>query len=593
MSIAKKISRSLKKTSTPEKSPIVPTSSARTLQTISDLEKSGNHISLKIRNSPHEVKVTNNEDAIDFLERLAHIDMSGAMYTSRLLGDRSAFAKYVKHETQELSNLTNGKTIPQVVQNTKLRQRIYEYYDLFLRIEDLFADRQDLPGKGQFGKILCKKLLTKISVSREFAQEFLGVVNLKNRQRFEHFVTTHLNEAVTNQTEDLGLKDVLATTSDNILSPTNSSLIDTFLHAINKIETSRRYEILARVDAYIRSGWARHDFEKDPPSELKKAMEELKIRKETTGPDSLQTRQALAKASSELFYRFDEVFRIVKVNAGKAVDYGVFSIQEGYQRVGNPKSLDTASTGLIDVAITDQKNPKKWYFSLVTSTLSAEHLDVESNQLFRHREAVRNIVFQNGDVLQPIQVDQIDFSVVYPSMINTSNGINAKNKFAQQMGITKSGDPMEQYLNALVPLTLMSNTNDLKNTKDLRLLAVGNKQAPIFQFSCTDDEHIEYASNAMKEVIPTVIQALKSQSNVPLRSKLSTVIQMCTKIMNQFAKEPAFLQDVDVNTWADEFEEISASMDGSISDVRTIEMTCAGISRNRSKRQAVLSVDMS
>ena len=481
--------------------------------------------------------------AIDYINQIQQKNLKTAAIRHNMTKPGSGtFMDWIVQETKDLQALSDTQPSDQLLNDDATKERFQQYYEVFIHLEKTF---NPIAPPSQFGTTLTKKIVKEISTDAKFVTQFLDMVSLDKRQDFEKLVYSAIPRQVQNNNDAKGLRDFLADLPPNVLSPSTMDAMDAFFQTLDKVEMSTRFEILARVDAYIRSGWARHDLESDSPSTapLRDALFELSGQKK-------KNPQTLHDARLALFTRFDQLFRIMKIKDGMAIDQGVFSVQPDYKAPSDnilPACMRTAQGGTVDVVIQQCGNTNEWLWSIVTATYGAEQLSAEGEQTERHYQASQNIVFEYGDTYKKLSNQQVDVSLVYPALVNAQK---KSCKFSQAVGA--SNLVIRQSINDLIPLAMVSNCADPSSMRQFRMTCIG---AP----SNHDLEHPDAdarAKVASEQIITALSSILSSAPDAKLvmRSKMDESIRIASQLLASHDENPYLLASAPIDMWLGQFE---------------------------------------
>ncbi len=504
--------------------------------------------------------------AIDYINQIQQKNLKTAAIRHNMTKSGSGtFMDWIVQETKDLQALSDTQPSDQLLNDDATKERFQQYYEVFIHLEKTF---NPIAPPSQFGTTLTKKIVKEISTDAKFVTQFLDMVSLDKRQDFEKLVYSAIPRQVQNNNDAKGLRDFLADLPPNVLSPSTMDAMDAFFQTLDKVEMSTRFEILARVDAYIRSGWARHDLESDSPSTapLRDALFEL-------SGQNKKNPQTLHDARLALFTRFDQLFRMMKIKDGMAIDQGVFAVQPDYKEPSNnilPACMRTAQGGTVDVVIQQCGNTNQWLWSIVTATYSADHLAAEGEQTERHYQASQNIVFEYGDTYKKLNNQDVEISLVYPALINAQK---KSCKFSQAVG--GSNLVIQQSLNDLVALTMISNCAEPAKMRQFRMTCIG---APVNH--ALEHSDVDVRARVASEQIITALSSILSsapEAKLVMRSKMDEAMKIAGQLLASHDENIYLLENAPVDQWLSQFETFKQQItSGDFNNLRQLRMTLIG-----------------
>lgn len=539
--------------------------------------------------------ITSAQEAQDFIEVLEKKQLKAPSIRQNLTQERpGSFMSWLQQETLDLQRLAQKETPEKILATPPLRERFEAYYETFITVEKLF-NGLDIAGNKQFGTTLSQSLVKKLAASPQFATQFLDIVSLDKRQQFEALVYSAIPDRVAKGQDALGLRDILSNLPPSMLSPANVDLMDAFLQTLEKTEVSRRFEMMARIDAYIRSGHARNDLESDSEDGLA-LRQSLKGMTYTPGtpPDVIK----LKAAREALFNRFDELFHVVQIKNEMAIDKGIFTLQPDYKKNrrdknGMPACMQTAGPGTVDVAILKHGEPGKWLWTTVTATLNHEHISVEGEQVTRHHKASQKMVWENGDKLSPLPGKQnVEMTLLYAAQIN----VNSKaSKIAKNIG-ADTNPHLLQAINDLVPLTMMSNKKDTSTAEEFRLVCAGAPANSLLETANTPEAYSAASADIIITALNGLLGAEVQNGKLTIRSKLDESLKFCAQLLNANNTNVELLDKAPAEKWAGLIEHMYLSTEqGNFHGLKTVQSAVEALQfrqmKNAQKKAAHASQD--
>lgn len=496
-------------------------------------------------------------DALNFLKDLHQKELKPASIRKNLTNVKDgSFMQWLKQETQELKSLSNMHGPDHILNKPELKNRFQSYYELFITVEDTF-NSISIAGNEHFGTTLSKNIVKEINAHPQFVGSFLDIVSLDKRRQFEALLYSTIPEKVETNQDSIGIRDVLANLPSSMLSPASMELMDSFLHTLEKTELSRRFEMMARVDAYIRSGWARNDLESESfdGRELRNALNSLAYSENT--PNNKINIDAAREA---LFTRFDQLFHVIQIKDGMAIHKGIFAIQPGYSkkrrsRDGLPLCMQKADTGTVDIAIQECNKPDKWLWSTVTSTLNAEQLSVEGEQVTRHTAASKNMVFEYNNGYKKMKTQDVQFSLVYAALLNANS---KPTKMTKNIGADKDAALMES-VNDLVPLTMMTNKKDTTWVENYRLVCVGGPSNPQLETDTKPEKHQPHVARILIKALTGLLNGNVENGKLTIRSKYDLALSYCAQLLTSHGKNPDLLDKAPTQNWLAQIQRLHLS----------------------------------
>ena len=529
--------------------------------------------------------ISSAQEARAFIENLEQKQLKAPSIRQNLTQTKpGSFMDWLQQETVELQRIAQKETPDKVLATPQLRERFEAYYEIFMTVEKSF-NGVDIAGNKAFGTTMSQGLVKKLAASPQFATQFLDIVSLDKRQQFEALVYSAIPDRVAKGQDALGLRDILSNLPPSMLSPANVELMDAFLQTLEKTEVSRRFEMMARIDAYIRSGHARNDLESD--SEDGKALRQsLKGMTYTPGttPDIIK----LKAAREALFNRFDELFHVVQIKNDMAIDKGIFTIQPDYKtnrrdKNGMPACMQTASAGTVDVAILKHGEPGKWLWTTVTATLNHEHISVEGEQTTRHHRASKNMVFENGDKYSELKNQSVEMTLLYAAQIN----VNSKaSKIAKNIG-ADTDSKLLQAVNDLVPLTMMSNKKDTSTVEEFRLVCAGAPANPRLETDIGVDTHAAVSADIIITALNGLLAAEVQQGKLTIRSKFDESLKFCAQLINAYDGNTELLDKAPAKAWRGLIEQMYLSTEqGDFHGLKAVRSAVQGLQLRQMEYQA-------
>lgn len=500
-------------------------------------------------------------------------DKSPALIREALTNPKSEFLEWVQQESKELRDIVE-KTLDHVLTEQSPRVRFQDFYNLFLAMEEMgnaLTDTRD------FGTALSKHILTAQGVDKDTMEQFLDVVNLDKRQQFESSVVRAIPSQLSQHDDASGLRHFVSGLSVAQLSPSTKESMDILVDALNQVETSTRYEILARVDAYIRSGWARNDLESDDPSgaSLREAFARLKEVGDTT-----KDNPAVAPTILALFSRFDHLFHKVVVQNGKAIDYGNFANQPGYKSPSfktSPDCLKRAGKGLVDVAILCHNKPNEWITTLVTSAKSPDWIGREGEQHARHIAALKADWYyvdpkrNPKEAPRPLPPQTVRPGIAYGAIINT----NSRSKLLQQLKLSPLS-PTVQSINDLPLLFMLSNRKDYTESETLDITCMGALPNMDLVGSLDTDEYPRKVAEQVITAVSGLLQA--SVDTLVAASDLANSIGLATNVMALHQDNEHLIQNAPVKEWRQTVNALNLKLtSGDFAPIRQLNMAITAL----------------
>lgn len=529
--------------------------------------------------------ITSAQEAQAFIESLEQKQLKAPTIRQHLTQTKpGSFMDWLQQETVELQRIAHKETPDKVLSTPHLKERFDAYYEIFMTVEKSF-NGLDIAGNKTFGTTLSQGLVKKLAASPQFANQFLDIVSLDKRHQFEALVYSAIPDRVTKGQDALGLRDILSNLPPSMLSPANVDLMDAFLQTLEKTEVSRRFEMMARIDAYIRSGHARNDLESD--SEDGKALRQS-LKGMTYTPGTTPDIVKLKAAREALFNRFDDLFHVVQIKDNMAIDKGSFAAQPGYKKTrreknGLPACMQTASAGTVDVAILKCGEPGKWLWTTVTATLNHEHISVEGEQTTRHHRASKNMVFEHGTGYHPLKNQSVEMTLMYAAQIN----VNAKaSKIAKNIGADTDTNLM-QAINDLVPLTMMSNKKDTSTVEEFRLVCAGAPTNPLLETEISADNHAAVSADIIITALNGLLAAEVQQGKLTIRSKFDESLKFCAQLINAYKANTELLDKAPTETWCGLIEQMYMSTEqGNFHGLQNVHAAIEALQARQIKHQS-------
>ena len=520
--------------------------------------------------------ISSAQEAHVFIDHLAKKGLKAPTLRQHLTQVKpGSFMEWLQQETMALQRIAQKETPEKVLATPALKERFETYYELFMTVEKSF-NGLDVAGNKTFGTTLSQGLVKKLADSPQFANQFLDVVSLDKRQQFEALVYSAIPDRVAKNQDALGLRDILSSLPPSMLSPANVDLMDVFLQTLEKTEVSRRFEMMARIDAYIRSGHARNDLESESEdgAALRQALSGMTY-SPGVPPDIIKVKAA----REALFTRFDELFHIVQIKEGMAIDKGVFAIQPDYHtnrrdKNGMPACMQTAAAGTVDVAILKHPANGEWCWTTVTASKNHEHISVEGEQTTRHHKASQNMVFEYNGGYKELKNQSVEMTLMYPAQIN----VNAKaSKMAKAIGADTDA-PLLQAINDLIPLTMMSNKKDTSFVESFRLVTVGAPTNPRLETEIAPDTHPQVAADAIITALNGLLNTELQQGKLTIRSRFDESLKYCAQLLNAYNKNELLLKHAPAIQWEALIEQMHLSTEqGDYHGLSTLQSAVQGL----------------
>lgn len=470
-----------------------------------------------------------------------------AQVRMELTKSSSPFCRWLIEESTRLQNIAE-EGIDAIVTNPQRLNDFQNFYNLFLTVEQ---KGNQLGVSGNFGETLSKKMLEILPVAKPFIQDFVEVLSLEKRQRFEGLLCSEIPKQLGLNNDSAGLTAFMAGLSMSDLSPsTQKNITSVLASALSEVETSTRFEILARVDAYIRSGHARADFEGTTPDaqHLRDAFEQLN----TTQAGSKSAKILVRQATDTLFRVLDHRMHKVKVVADKIIDYGSYVHQPGYKFNSKlPVCAQRAESGTLDVAILEYDKANRWIIGMATSVKTSEWLGREGEQY--NRQTNENLQWHFIDLTRgkkeeprPMRVPQTTSpSIVYNALINVNS---TKNKLASQLGAQLNSDVV-QSVNALVLLKILANRKDSDQSRAAHIGCIG---APVNQKivqSLGTDQFSKIAADQLMLAIEGLTNCAIENQKMAASSDLVSAMNLSASLLDAYTDNKYLLEKAPWAEW--------------------------------------------
>ena len=314
---------------------------------------------------------------------------------------------------------------------------------------------------------------------------------------------------------------------------------------------SQRYEMYARVDAYLRSNHAKHDLEGTAPETqgLRDAFSQLT----NIAPDATEYKNAIFFAKDALYKRFDQLFEYIYVKSAPDKNGNRIEEKGTLETYRKENSIDYSTTpymctsrgssGYIDVAIRNQLNPSEWFISLATAVSSNQSFStIEGNQLALHGEAMQ----------QRFGVANVHISFLEPTFVNiyseaTKTRMNKTQKEWAELGVEKNKPAAIKAFNSLPIIAKVDTRTNGFNRANTRFLTMGAK----LEWTTLPLTKAQWSNKVLDTVQTVLPYLLDADTPLPSGPKHvgSLVMVMLSQVLNAHQTDPAFLEPPVGDVW--------------------------------------------
>ena len=340
--------------------------------------------------------------------------------------------------------------------------------------------------------------------------------------------------AINSASADDGASQLLAELKVRLASP-GKGMHSAVLSVIEQLSNAERYEMLAKVDLYIRSGRADHDL--DPGNKntktLRAALQNFIIK--SNNPDKSGYSAAVQKAQEELLTQFGRVFLDIPIKQDKTT--GEPRVPDGsvttLANVNRPVEM-TAPSQRVDAAIwgTDGKT---LFASVVSSDQRMSNMTQQGQQLAQYTDALYEYAARSGKAL--------DMTVVVRAQNPDQPPKKGSDResFYNQIGVDFNDFQDKKFLSHLDKLQILAVLTayrNVSNRENTRFCMVGKK----LDWDSKLYKGEQFAAQAMT----TVSAILEKLSHPDLRllaqskdsHQINQVVSGLTQIINVLKNNP-------------------------------------------------------
>ena len=344
-------------------------------------------------------------------------------------------------------------------------------------------------------------------------------------------------DAVRTESQGDGARKLMADAKVNIgkaATGTESQL----LNLMRGVSNAQRYELFSKVDLYIRSGHAHNDLETDAKTgkKLRAALTEL----DKHPKNSTAYSQALQKAQSALYSRFDDVFLAVQIKKEKIKGSGdekyvVVPPMEPIRKQKKPESelyacQQTAPSGYVDSAIMSVDG-ETLYAALATSNATTENLVKQGVQLTYHGSALKDYCEKHNM--------QLDLTAV---MRASHTERKVTNEFLDMIGVLSNDKTTKKALDTLQVLTMLCAMPNGVDRSSTRFLMVGKN----FDFDSREYVPANWGQSVVDVLKPVLAKLSHPDTQLVANSKPGDMINQVAGQLREVLASNTF-EDVVIN----------------------------------------------
>lgn len=429
-----------------------------------------------------------------------------------------------------------------------------------------------------FGSDLKKKWMTSIFKN---ADDVRCICELTDATSFQNEQARVVHAVRTSSIDD-GAKEMLAQSK---VSLTNSSQgpARQLLHVMAQLSNAARYELLSKVDLYIRSGHAQNDLASNnkETKKLRTAFSTL----DTLNPSSQGYTNALALASEALYARFDDLFQAVSVRADKTTgqlktkNHGTLaSNHKEYAKMSANGTSDTnnrvgyaceriAPSGYIDSVIISV-DKKTIFGGLVTANDKSTNLVNQGEQLAKQLTGLLSIAEKD----QRVDITSIMRATHHTEKVRRNSN---REEFFHQMGVDSTDTSFVGCLDKLQALTVLCALPNAEARCKTRFLLVGKE----LNWDPSDYDAAHLPTSALNIIQPIIEKMIHSdfhlRNNSTKDSLVNQVAQNLHYVVSQFKDSP------EMRSAHDFFQKASSRLDDIVNEAKS----------DKSKNIAILDIE--
>lgn len=331
-----------------------------------------------------------------------------------------------------------------------------------------------------------------------------------------------------------GAKDMLAQSKVSLAVPSKGPSHQ-LLQVMNELSNAARYELLSKVDLYIRSGHAQNDLATNNKNTM--ALRDAFAALEKKPAGTIGYSDALAAACDALYGRFDELFQKVFVKADKAGNSGKVTAKNHGSLSANRDEDEkgfacerVAPSGYIDSVIYSV-DKKVIYASLATANDKALNLVNQGEQLAKQLAGLQELAADD----QTVDVTSIMRATHHSDSVRKNS---AKEEFFNQMQVDPTNTAFVECLDKLQALTVLCALPNATQRCATRFLLVGKE----LDWNPADYDAKNLPASAVSIIKPIVNQLshprLKLRANSTKDSLINQVAQSLHYVVSQFKNTP-------------------------------------------------------
>lgn len=306
------------------------------------------------------------------------------------------------------------------------------------------------------------------------------------------------------------------------------------LHVMNELSNAARYELLSKVDLYIRSGHAQNDL--TTPNKATKELRDKFAALEKKPVGSVGYSGVLTAACQALYSRFDELFQSVFVKADKSGSGKVIATNHGSLGSTRKDNDDgfacerTAYSGYIDSVIYSV-DKKTVYAGLVTANDKSLNMVSQGEQLAKQLAGLQGLATKD----QTVDATSIIRATHHNDVVRKNS---AREEFFNQLRVDPTNTGFVQCLDKMQALTVLCALPNATQRCATRFLLVGKE----LEWDPVDYDANNLAASAVK-IIKPVIEKLthndfRLRANSTKDSLVNQVAQSLHYVVSQFKNTP-------------------------------------------------------
>ena len=272
------------------------------------------------------------------------------------------------------------------------------------------------------------------------------------------------------------------------LSSTSKGVQSALLDVMEELSNASRYEMLAKVDLYIRSGHAEHDLKdggNPDATELRAAIAEF----QRLSPADMEYATQLDNANTALLERFRHVFLDISIRINKSNDT-ITVKNHGTLAQAERASDGTAPTGHVDAAILNVDG-KTLHAAVVSSNQTMSNMVKQGQQLARYTKGLQ----QAFEPTTQVEMTAL-FRAQHPNEPIRAN--SERHIFFKQIGVNPSDLIFLSRLDQLQVLTALTAYHHFQQREDTRFLMVGKD----LDWTPADYKGPLFAAKALQTLLP-------------------------------------------------------------------------------------------